>query len=143
MNKINVETFFSNNKSNFHDSKSGNFDVVSISKQFDDRLFNVNNLIEARETKRRQVLSRYSEMYNLCLQKIEVANNLKKTDLLYAVKDSVPDCPEYNPSDCIDYIKTKLEDIYMDTYKIDNKTIFITWLYIEANKNNSIKKNKE
>ena len=32
----------------------------------------------------------------------------------------------------MDFIELKLKENYMDTYRIDNKTVFITWKYIES-----------
>lgn len=110
--------------------------VSTIAKQTSLRpkSFNVDMLMQKREIKRKKILDNFTEMYEQCVRKIEIANDLNKTDLLFCVKNHIPDCPDYDPDFCVDYIRNKLHDLHFDTYKINNTTIFITWLYMETNK---------
>lgn len=128
MDKINIESLF---HCKTHNS-SRTLDIKTITKS--QKPFNTDTLIETRERKRRTLLNFYLKFYDTCLKKIEVANNLGKTDLLYTVTEFIPNCHEYKSIDCIEYIKKKLDKEFFDTYIIGNKTLFITWLYIEANK---------
>ena len=128
MDKINIENLF------HCKTQSSNkiLDVKSIVQN--KKSFNIDVLIEVREKKRKELLNNYVKYHEKCLQKIEIANNLGKTDLLYTVDQSIADCPEYKSIDCIEFIKNKLEKELFDTYVVNNKTLFITWLYLEANK---------
>lgn len=141
MEKFNIENLFY--CKTLGNDRSNALDVLSIAKQSSSKSFTVNNLIETRENTRKRILRKYMEMYEGCLKKIDIANNLKKTDLLYTVKESIPSFPEYNPNDCIDFIQSKLHECYMDTHKINRCTLFITWVYIELNKKDfELNKNK-
>jgi len=135
MDKLNIENLF-NCKTARYD-KSNTIDIISIAGKHSNERFNIKQLIDSRENKRKEVLKNYKKMYNICLKKIDVANKLNKTDLLYTVEEFIPNCPEYNTLDCIKFIQNKLNNFHMDTYEINNKTIFITWYYIELNKYNS------
>jgi hypothetical protein len=128
MDKINIENLF-------HCKTHINTKILDVRAITNNqKIFNTDTLIETREKKRKTLLNYYLKFYDICLKKIEIANNLNKTDLLYTVTEFIPNCPEYKPIDCIEYIKEKLENNFFDTYIVGNKTLFITWLYLEANK---------
>jgi len=129
MNNINIENLF---KCKTRNNKPGVLDVKTITHVKEQ--FNVNKLIETKKSKREKLLYYYRKAYENCIAKIDVANKLGKTDLLYTVKEFITNCPGYQPQYCIEYIKNKLQNDLFNTYIIDHKTIFITWLYIEMNK---------
>ena len=128
MNKINIENLFNCRTNN----RSKNLDVKAITQC--QKPFDIDTLIETREKKRKTLLNYYIKFYDMCLKKIEIANNLGKTDLLYTVKEFIPNCHEYKPSNCIEYIKNKLQLDHFNICILNSKTLFITWLYIESNK---------
>ena len=130
MDKLNIENLF---HCKTH-SSSKILDVKTITRN--QRPFDTDILIETRERKRKTLLNYYLKFHDTCLKKIEIANNLGRTDLLYSVTEFIPNCPEYKPIDCVEYIKNKLDKNFFDTYIVGNKTLFITWLYLEANKEN-------
>lgn len=137
MNKINIENIY---RCKTLSSNSNNpIDVRTIAKQTASKSFQINHLIEKCENKRKTILKHYIDMYEKCIKKIDIANNLNKTDLLYTVKQYIPECPGYRSIDCVEYIRNKLHDNFLDTCRIDDCTIFITWLYIEVNKENMAK----
>lgn len=131
MDKINIESLFPAYKTHHCDNKK-TLDVKVISQN--QRPFDTNILIETRARKRKILLNHYSKFYETCLKKIEIANNLGKTDLLFTVTEMIFNCPEYKPIDCILYIKKKLNEDLFDTHIINHRTLFITWLYLEVNK---------
>jgi hypothetical protein len=129
MEKINIESLF---HCKTHSNERKTLDVKAITQS--QKPFDTDILIETKEKRRKNLLNNYIKFYDLCLKKIEIANNLGKTDLLYAVAEFIPNCPDYKSADCIAYIKGKLERDSFDTYIIGNKTLFITWVYLEANR---------
>ena len=134
MEKLNIESLFSCKTKN-HKSTFKTLDVKTISQIKKD--FDTNTLIESREKKRLKLLDHYVKAYDNCLKKIEIANKMGKSDLLYSVTDKILSCPEYDSINSIDYIKRKLDSEYFDTYVVSNNTLFITWLYIELNQENA------
>jgi hypothetical protein len=77
MDKINIESLF---HCKTHNNSSRTLDVRTITQC--KRPFDTTMLIETRERKRKQLLSYYFKFHETCLKKIEIANNLGKTDLL-------------------------------------------------------------
>lgn len=129
MDKLNIENLF-HCKTRSQSAKTLDIEAITQKK----KSFDIDVLIETREKKRENLLNCYVKFYENCLRKIEIANNLGKTDLLYSVSEFVPNCPEYKAEDCIEYIKKKLEKKLFDTCIVENKTLFITWIYLEINK---------
>ena len=55
-----------------------------------------------------------------------------KTDIYYTIPRVLLE-NDYNPSQCIDFIANKLATENVQTYKINNTTLFITWKYAIIN----------
>jgi hypothetical protein len=127
MNKFNINELFNVNI----DQDNKVLDVKSIYQPV--RSFNIKMILDNKNRKRKTLLDIYIKLYNICVKKIEIANSLNKSDLLYTVDAFMPNVPEYNSLDCINYIKTKLTEAYFDVCIVDRKTLFITWIYLEIN----------
>lgn len=144
MDKINVNILVPNAQSLEETYSNGTFDVntlANIKNSNDSTLhFNINSLIKIRKEKREKLLETYIKYYNRCIDKIKLLNNRNISDLFYEVPTNVPDVYGYKSIDCIEFISNKLKTFYMDTYKINNYTIFVTWKYIEANKESEFKR---
>ena len=50
------------------------------------------------------------------------------------VQEYLAETPDYVAKFCVDYISNKLKANYFDTYIMNPTTIFVTWKFIEANK---------
>ena len=121
----------SNSNSNLN---SNNIDVESLSNLKNSKeIFDINMIISIKKQKREKLLETYITYYDRCIEKIKILNKRNICDLFFQVPFYIPDCFEYKPQDCIDFIQNKLKKYYMDSYKINNNTIFITWKYIELN----------
>lgn len=143
MDKININILVPNTQ--MHNSNiNGILDVNTLAnlKNINDEAinFNIDSLIKIRKEKREKLLETYIKYYNRCIDKIKTLNNRNIYDIFYEVPSHVPDCYGYKSIDCIEFISNKLKILYMDTYKINNNTLFITWKYIEANRENEQKK---
>lgn len=124
--------------------KTGNskvIDIKSIVNNHNDS-FDVNKIIAAKEERRKKLCNIYEKLYVKSINKIEIANSLGRTDLLYYVPNKVKDIPEYNSKECLSYIDKRIKSIYMDTHIVNNTIIFITWFYIEANIENEKQKSQ-
>jgi hypothetical protein len=130
MDKLNVQNLFN--------CQTGNNKILDVKSIIDksDNSFDIKKLIESREVKRKKLVDIYRKLYTNCIKKIDVANTIHKTDLLYTIPLSIPDLPEYDSKECLKYIDNQLKMLYFDTYLVNPITIFITWLYIEVNINN-------
>lgn len=128
MEKLNIQNLF--------DCPTGNksFDVKSLANNSDND-FNIKKLVRTREQQRCKLIDLYRSLYKDCIKKIDSANSLNKTDLLYNVKPFIHSLPNYDPKECLKYINKQLKNQYFDTYIVDSTTLFITWLYIEVNIN--------
>ena len=63
-----------------------------------------------------------------------MAISIDKIDLIYDVPKIDLDCPDYNPLTCIIFIEKQLRDLFIDTYKISQTSLFITLKRVEMNK---------
>ncbi len=121
------------------DSRKSQFDInslLSINNNIEDsiRNFNADYLIKSNRDKREKLLKIYHRYYANCIEKIKLFHNGGKMDLIYEVPEYITDNPDYLSKYCLDFIEIKLKQNYIDTFRIDKKTIFITWKYIESAK---------
>lgn len=144
MDKININILVPNDHVRDESYSNGTIDVNTLAnmKNSNDNAihFNIDSLIKIRKEKREKLLETYIKYYNRCVDKIKMLNNRNITDIFFEVPTNVPDCYGYKSIDCVEFISNKLKIFFMDTYKINNYTLFITWKYIEANKENDNKK---
>ena len=72
-------------------------------------------------------------MYQICWEKIKIANINEKNDIIYKIPLFIADCIDYNPLSCLEYIELELRKLSFDTLKLNNCSIFISWIYLEVN----------
>lgn len=96
--------------------------------------FNIDKLIRLREDRKKKIFVQYEKIFNICLNKINMANNLNKTEVVYDVPEAIYGHYDYNIIDCIAYLNEKLENMKFDTL-IFGKTIYVSWLNLSDNIN--------
>lgn len=134
MDRLNINNLFPTNKDNIRP-----LDVNSLynpkKKKKNDK-FSIDGLINDQEEKKKKVLEHYNRIYNMVLKKIKTMNKINNTtEIIYDVVGSIYGCREYNSFDCLNYIEKRLrEKYYMDTYKLSEKSIFISWKNIKENR---------
>jgi hypothetical protein len=122
INTLNIKTLFKkSNKYNHHVNTRlyNNFDIDS--------------LIETRKMMRITLLKSYSQILDICIQTINHNNNLGKTDTIVDLPLTILGCINYNVDECREYIINKLNMYKLDTLKINNNKLFISWYYLELN----------
>ena len=100
--------------------------------------FSSDKLLDKIKKRRKNKLKKFNEMLRYCYQRIEETDNNNDTDLVFSVIENIPDCKEYEPRECLEYISLKLRTQDLDTKILSNTTIFITWKYLELKKENNI-----
>ncbi len=120
-------------------SKLSQFNIdslISINSNLEDSIkdFNADYLIKSNKEKREKLLKIYHKYYANCIEKIKLFHNAGKMDLIYEVPEKVTDNTDYIAKYCLDFIEFKLKQNYIDTFRMNNKMIFITWKYIECAK---------
>lgn len=123
MNKINVEILSQQPV----DTELNTSNIIQNTNE----LFKSSELLKIKDNRRNKLYDQYNIYYNLCINKIKKANAIKKTDLIFTVPKYIFGNYEYNSIDCIDFIENKLHKSNFDTTKINEKTLFITWIYLE------------
>ena len=96
--------------------------------------FNLNKIINKKSNRQKLAVLEYKKIFNLVLNKITIADDTNNTSIIYEVTDAIFSCPEYKSLECLNYIENRLRKMYMDTFKISEKSIFICWKNIEENK---------
>lgn len=135
---LSIETLFPS-KEGSRPYANGSLDIDTIfSNIFEDkaeeRKFNSDALIKSITKRRKKLRKVHVNLYNLCCTKIESANSLGLTDIVFELPEYIPECPDFKHKQCIEYISTNLRKESLDTYVIDKRHLFITWKYIELNK---------
>ncbi len=98
--------------------------------------FNSNLLIEKRIRRRNEKLNFYKQMLKYCYKRIAESDDNLETDILFTVIENIPECKEYNPKECLEYISVKIREEDFDTTILSSTTMFITWKYLELKKEN-------
>lgn len=76
--------------------------------------------------------------YNLCCEKIKEANDIGLTDLIFELPEvALLTYTECKDIDIIEYISKNLQKQQLNTYIINSKKLFITWKFLELNKENN------
>jgi hypothetical protein len=135
--KLSIDSLVSGNSSG--SSSKGlcieNLSVNALNKAEPKISFTSNILVDRIKQRRKEKNNCYKQMLKYCYDRINEADKDQCTDLFFTVVDDVPECKEYVPKECINYISNILRDDDFDTVIISNTTIFITWINIEKNKN--------
>jgi len=116
---------------------------MDLNNIFSDNEF-VNELIKRKNSKRYKIIGKYMEQYELCISRIKVVSMNGRTDCFYTIPKIFFGFPEYNYEHCKNFIMDKLRKLYMDVSQYDDNVIFISWYYIELNrekKKHSLKQN--
>jgi hypothetical protein len=141
MDHINIGNLFSNG------SRVDNYIPLDVNSLYNTQKnleeqnldFNINKLINVREERRQEVINKYRKVFRICLKKINEANRLNTTDMIFEIPQAIFGCSEYSQFECINYIEKKLRNLYLDTLPLSKKSLFISWKNIQSNINNSNK----
>ena len=138
MDKLNINTLFSprevlKKKANSPISIKTMFNNKNINKN----KFTVDQLIKTQNDRKKEIKKTYINVYNICLNKIIEANKIYKSDIFFEVPNTLYGNKIYNKNECLTYIIKKLRNNFMDVLKISDNLIFITWINVKQNKNES------
>lgn len=148
MNKINLDVLFPGNK-----ITSGN--GIGKSKLDIDTLFDGHQELSSRkesnvskgllktiERSREKRLKVMIDNYNICCEKIKIADANDLDFIFFTVPKTAPNCPKYSSESVLGYISKNLRKEYMDTVIMSDDTIFITWKDIELKKDEELEDKK-
>ena len=113
-------------------------DVYSLYNTKEQRIknkinFSIDRLINLREERKKKILEQYDKVFNICLNKINTANNLNKTETIYEVPNGIYGFIDYKPLECVHYIQKKLHDMCLNTLILSENVLYISWTYLEEN----------
>jgi hypothetical protein len=91
----------------------------------------INRLITTKQQIRQKKIEVYKKYFYLCLQHIEVANKIGKTDIFFKVPHAIYDNLHYNLNECIEYITKMLKEYLFNWVLMNDTTIFISWHFLE------------
>lgn len=136
MDKINISNLFPTTNNQHNDYQP--LDVQSLynitEKKPKKINFNLERLVKLREERKTKVLSQYEKVFNLCLNKINLANDLNKLELVYEVPEAVYGSFEYNSIECLLYISEKLKKMGIETIIVNEYSIYISWIDLSDKK---------
>jgi hypothetical protein len=97
-------------------------------------IFTSDILLERIHKRRLEKLKYYKTMLSYCQKKISETDSNHGTDIVVSIVESFPECKNYNPSECLEYISNKLREEDIDTFILSDTSIFITWHSLELKK---------
>lgn len=137
MDKISVSNLFPSTRE-FEPLNVNNLYNTGEQKSKNKLNFNIDKLIKLREERKKKIFVQYNKIFNICLNKITLANSLNKTEVTYDIPEAIYGHLDYNVVDCIAFVNEQLENMHFETL-IFGKTIYISWLNIESKSTNKIK----
>ena len=96
--------------------------------------FNINNFIAKKEEKKKKLEEIYKKVFRMCLKKINTANKIDQVDIIYDVPDNIFRNPDYDTYECLQFLQKRLRKLFLDALILSNKSIFISWINIESNR---------
>lgn len=119
---------------------SGKLDISCISRDkfindVPEKNFNSDILLKNIKKKRQDIRNMYVNCYNLCCEQIKEADSIGLTDIIFELPTAMfignNDCKDI---DIIKYINENLMKQKLNTYILNTRKLFITWKFIELNK---------
>ena len=134
---MNIETLMPSKNRNYNRNK-GILDVnmISSGKSLNinpEKDFNSTKLLDSIYEKRKRKRDWLVEMYNLCCNKIKGADDSGLTDIIFNLPEIILENSSYRHKEAIEYISKSLRTQKIDTLEINNKSLFVTWKYLELN----------
>jgi hypothetical protein len=134
---LNIENLMPSDNKNYNNTKG----VIDINMISSDKAVNsephkdfnsinlLDNIYERRIQKRNWLVSEF----NRCCEQIKNANNLGLTDIFFSIPEIIVENSSYKHKDALEYISKNLREQKLDTYIVNNRTLFVTWKYLELN----------
>ena len=137
-NKLTIDNLMpTNNSTNY---SNGKLDISCIARDkfindTPEKDFNSDVLLKNIKKRRINIRNTYVNCYNLCCEKIKEADNIGLTDIIFELPTAMfisnVDCKDI---EILKYIDDNLKKQKLNTYIINNRKLFITWKFIELNK---------
>ena len=125
-------------------------DKISVDNIFgtytesEDNILNVYNLYEQRKPKHKHILDinkmkkkieyakklvtdEYKKKFEICVGRINLANEMNKTNLIYSIYNDIPMIKNFKCKECIEYINNKLVKKKFNTCILSDTSILISW----------------
>lgn len=134
MDRISINNLFPNNSSDFKPLDVYSLYNPVVNNTRNKNSFNVDKLTTLRKERKMKIFEHYEQIYKTCLNKIDVANDLNKTEITFEIPESIFGHYDYKKSNCLKYIELKLRKMYIDTFIYNDNAIYISWENIEKNK---------
>lgn len=94
----------------------------------------VDDLIQSRKQCRESKIKMYRNSLRNCIKKVNHMNKEGSIETFYKIERLVFGHPEYDFEECTEYVMMELQKMYFDVAKIEDDIIFVSWKYIEYNR---------
>jgi hypothetical protein len=136
MDKININLLTSKNNTNINNNiaELSINTMTSKKKTKENYITQIDHIITERKNRRIRLLTEYDKLFDMCFQRILIADKMNITEICFDIPNHILGCNEYILSECIDFLENKLRSLDFDTLRITKNSLFISWLFIELNK---------
>jgi len=138
--EMNIENLMPSNNNNYNRNKGIlTVDMISNGSKINvepDRDFDSAKLLNSINDRRKKKRNWLVDMYNQCCAKIKDADDTGLTDIIFTLPEIIVENSSYKHIEAIEYVSINLREQKIDTYIIDNRSLFVTWKYLELNMSN-------
>jgi hypothetical protein len=97
------------------------------------RDFDSTNLLKNIQEKRIKKRNWLVDEYNKCCAQIKDANETGLTDIFFTLPEIIVEHSSYKHKEALEYISKNLREQKLDTHIVNERTLFVTWKYLELN----------
>jgi hypothetical protein len=125
MQNIDINTIFGINTSG---NKENPLSIKTMTDNIQKNFINSKSLSRIHNEKKKNNIKLYYKIYKQCLDQIKIANESFKYDIFFIIPDKINGVEKINKEECIDFLIKKIRKNNIDTLKITNDVLFITWI---------------
>jgi hypothetical protein len=93
----------------------------------------VNKILNLQKERKKKTIHQYDKIFKMCMTRINTANELNYTEIIYTIPTVAFQCPDYNTDDCLINLQNKLRELCFDTFIVSNTDIYVSWFNLENN----------
>jgi len=134
MDKISIDNIFGNyTESNDNTLNVNNICKNNKKKNKKKHILDLNKIREKIQYEKKLVADEYKKKYKICVNRIVIANEIGKTNIIYNIYNDAQLIKNFTCKDCITYINKKLTDKKFSTCILSDTSILISWSDIYKN----------
>lgn len=126
MDKISLDNIFGT----YTESEDNILDVKNIYEQRKPKqkhILDINKIKKNMEYAKKLIADEYKKKYIICVNRINLANDMGKTNIIYSIYNEITMVRNFKCKDCVEYINKKLLKKKFNTCILSDTSLLISW----------------